>query len=144
MSADYLDLARLVLRLSRHLYRTFDEALGPAFGLSTKDYLVLRAVQGGQLHPGGVASQLNMPPASVSRVLERLEGKGYLERSVDPTDHRRFRLTVTPDGAEAVDAIRELMRETLGRTYAHVPAGVLRAAVEQLSTLNGILEKRAD
>ncbi len=142
-STDYIDLARAVLRLSRHLYRTFDEALGPAYGIATKDYLVLRVVQGGEVHPGGVATYLNMPPASVSRVLERLEAKGYLERSVDAADHRRFILAVTPEGERTADAIRDLMRRTLGETYAHVPAEALRAAVEHLSTLNEVIEQRS-
>jgi DNA-binding MarR family transcriptional regulator len=142
-SADYLELARAVLRLSRHLYRTFDEALGPTFGLATKDFLVLRVIQTGEVHPGGVATYLNMPPASVSRVLERLEAKGYVERSVDPGDHRRFLLAVTDDGKRVAAAIRELMRKALSKTYAHVPADALRAAVEHLSTLNDVLEQRS-
>jgi MarR family transcriptional regulator, organic hydroperoxide resistance regulator len=141
-SADYLDLARLVLRLSRHLTRTFDEALGPSYGLATKDFLVLRVMQGGERYPGGIAGYLNMPPASVSRVLERLESKGFIVRSVDPQDHRRFRLEVTDVGATAAEAIRGLLRETLNRSYAHVPASTLRAAIEELTTLNEALEAR--
>ncbi len=141
-SADYLDLARLVLRLSRHLTRTFDEVLVPAFGITTKDHLVLRMVQSGEVHPGGVAARLNMPPASVSRVLERLESKGYLTRSVDAHDHRRFRLASTRAGDRAVEGIRELMRETLGRSYAHVPPETLRSAIDGLTTLNAVLEQR--
>lgn len=142
-STDYIDLARAVLRLSRHLYRAFDEAMGPSYGLATKDYLVLRVVQSGEAHPGGVAAYLNMPPASVSRVLERLEAKGYLERSVDAADHRRFNLAVTPEGERTADAIRDLMRKTLGKTYAHVPAEALRAAVEHLAILNEVIEQRS-
>jgi DNA-binding MarR family transcriptional regulator len=142
-STDYIELARAVLQLSRHLTRTFDEALGPAYGLATKDYLVLRVVASGEVHPGGVAAHLNMPPASVSRVLERLESKGYLGRSVDPADHRRFILAVTPEGERTADAIRGLMRQVLGKTYAHVPAKALRAAVEHLSVLNEVIDKRS-
>ncbi len=142
-SADYIDLARAVLRLSRHLYRTFDEVLGPTFGLATKDYLVLRVVLGGEVYPGGVAAFLNMPPASVSRVLERLEARGYLERSVDAVDHRRFLLAVTPEGTKAADAIRDVISTTLGDTYAHVPADALRAAVDHLATLNEVIERRS-
>lgn len=140
-SSEYLDLARAVMRLSRHLTRTFDEALGPAFGLATKDFLVLRVVQGGEVHPGGVAAHLNMPPASVSRVLERLEHRGYLGRTVDPSDHRRFLLAITPDGAKAVGSIRDVMRRSLDRAYAHVPASALHAAVEQLTALNDVIER---
>lgn len=139
-STDYLDLARSVVRLSRHLYRTFDAVLGPKFEMSTKDFLVLRTVQAGEIHPGAVASYLNMPPASVSRVLERLESRGYLERSVDPEDHRRFVLAITGDGAKIVEQIRELMRRTLRSTYAHVPASAIRAAAEHLHTLNEVIE----
>lgn len=139
-SADYLDLARLVLRLSRHLTRTFDDALVPAFGITTKDYLVLRMVQDGEVHPGGVAVRLSMPPASVSRALERLESCGYISRTVDSADHRRFLLEVTRQGGAAVDEVRALMREVLGRSYAHVPGSTLRSAIEQLATLNEVME----
>jgi len=142
-STDYIELARAVLQLSRHLTRTFDEALGPAYGLATKDYLVLRVVASGEVHPGGVAAYLNMPPASVSRVLERLEAKGYLERSVDTADRRRYILTVTAAGERTADAIRDLMRRVLGETYAHVPAKALRAAVEHLNVLNEVIAKRS-
>lgn len=140
-SADYLDLARLVLRLSRHLTRSFDEALVPAYGIATKDHLVLRMVQDGEVHPGGVAERLSMPPASVSRALERLEGRGYISRAVDNSDHRRFRLAVTEDGAKAVEGVRQLMRQVLGERYAHVPAGTLRSTIEQLAALNEVLER---
>ncbi|HKI56552.1 MAG TPA: MarR family transcriptional regulator [Trueperaceae bacterium] len=139
-SADYLDLARLVLRLSRHLTRTFDEALVPAYGIATKDYLVLRMVQAGEVHPGGVAERLNMPPASVSRALERLESRGYISRAVDSADHRRFRLAVTAEGVQAVESVRRLMREALGKRYAQVPATVLRSTIDQLASLNEVLE----
>lgn len=141
-SADYLDLARLVLRLSRHLTRTFDEALVPAYGIATKDYLVLRMVQDGEVHPGGVAERLNMPPASVSRALERLESRGYISRAVDSEDHRRFLLAVTPGGGRAVEGVRALMRKALGESYAHVPAETLRSAIDRLATLNEVLETR--
>lgn len=139
-SADYLDLARLVLRLSRHLMRTFDEALVPAYGIATKDHLVLRMVQDGEVHPGGVAERLNMPPASVSRALERLEGRGYISRAVDSSDHRRFRLAVTEEGAKAVEGVRQLIRKVLGERYAHVSPGTLRSTIEQLAALNEVME----
>jgi len=140
-STDYLDLARLVLRLARHLTRTFDEALVPAYGIATKDHLVLRMVQDGEVHPGGVAQRLNMPPASVSRALERLEARGYITRAVDSADHRRFRLAVTADGVRAVEGVRELMRKVLGERYAHVPGGTLRSTIDQLAALNEVLER---
>lgn len=142
-SADYLDLARAVVQLSRHLHRTFDAVLGPRFGLSMKDFLVLRTVEAGEVHPGGVSTYLNMPPASVSRVLERLEVKGYLERSVDPDDHRRFVLAITEGGHETVEEIRDVMRKTLSKTYDHVPLQAIRTATEHLSTLIEVIENRA-
>lgn len=141
-SGDYLQLARLVLRLSRHLYRTFDAVLDPSYGLSTKDHIVLRYIQDGERHPGGLSRRLSMPPASVSRVLERLEGKGLIQRSVDAADHRRFVLTITPQGERTVAEIQGLLTRTLQQTYAHVPAQAIHDAVEELTTLTAVLEQQ--
>jgi len=140
-SGDYLQLARLVLRLSRHLYRTFDDVLEPAFGLTTKDQIVLRYIQDGERHPGGLSRRLRMPPASVSRVLERLETRGLIQRAVDPADHRRFVLSITRPGAKIVTEVQKMLTRTLRETYAHVPAEAIHDAVLELTTLTEVLEQ---
>ncbi len=141
-TGDYLRLSRLVLRLSRRLTRTFDEVLMPALGLSMKDVFVLRLVQDGAVHPGEVAAGLGMPPASVSRALERLESKRLVRRTVDAADHRRFRLAVTDEGEAAVHRIRKLIAGAMREAYRHVPATAITGAIDALSLLDEVLDRR--
>lgn len=139
---DLLLLARLVLRLSRAIERDVDRTLRPAVGLSATAYLVLRVVQDGAAYPSSVATQLNLPPASVSRTLDRLEARGWLRRATDVADLRRSLLSLTPSGSELVAKARELLRAQLANDFDHVPNGVLHASVGELETLLAAMEAR--
>lgn len=136
---EYLHLARLVVRLSRHLHGTLDAVLQPAFGLSTKDHMVLRAIQEGVANPGAVTARLQIPPASVSRILERLRQKELIHRRVDGADQRRVVLGITPAGERLVGEIQALVADTLRDAYAHVPASTIRAVNLHLGRLDEVL-----
>lgn len=139
---DLLSLARLVLRLSRALERTVDGTLRPTVGLSVTEYLVLRVIEDGAAYPSAVSAHLNLPPASVSRTLDRLEEHGFVRRSVDAEDQRRFLLAVTDAGAEIAEHARGLLREQLREAYGHVPNAVLHSAIDELRTLLAAMEAR--
>jgi DNA-binding MarR family transcriptional regulator len=55
-----------------------------------------------------LASRLGVGLSTVSGLVDRLVEHGYLDRREDPSDRRQQRLTVTPDGASAVDRLREI------------------------------------
>lgn len=139
---DLLNLARLVLRLSRALERNVDSTLRPTVGMSVTEYLVLRVIEDGAAYPSAVAAQLNLPPASVSRTLDRLEEQDLVKRSVDAADQRRYLLDVTPAGTERAAHARSLLREQLRDAYDHVPNAVLHSAIDELRTLLAAMEAR--
>lgn len=139
---DLLLLARLVLGLSRAIERDVERTLRPAVGLSATEYLVLRAIQDGSAYPTAVAARLNLPPASVSRTLDRLEARGWLRRATDFADLRRSLLSLTPSGSELVAKARELLRAQLEYDFDHVPNGVLHASIGELETLLAAMEAR--
>lgn len=137
---DYLRLARLVLRLSRHLNTTLDNVLEPAFDLTLKHHMVLRTIQDGITPtPGAVTEKLQIPPASVSRILGRLQSRGFIERVIDATDQRRVLLSVSEAGAAAAADMQRAIAESLAATYAHVPVDVVRQANAELATLDDAL-----
>ena len=49
--------------------------------------------------PGQLARFLHVTPATVTRVVQRLEEDGFLRREADPRDSRRVRLYLLPKGA---------------------------------------------
>lgn len=48
--------------------------------------------------PGQLARFLHVTPATVTRVVQRMESTGFLRREADPEDSRRVRLHLTPKG----------------------------------------------
>lgn len=137
---DYLQLARLVMRLSRHLNTTLDVVIEPRFGLSMKHHLVLRTIQDGITPtPGAVTEKLQIPPASVSRILSRLQARGLIERVSDAADQRRVLLSVSEAGVALAADIQAAITDVLAASYAHVPADIVRQANVELATLDEAL-----
>lgn len=139
-ATDYLQLARLVMRLSRHLDTTLDAAIYPKHGLTMKHHMVMRTIQDGlTLTPGDVTERLQIPPASVSRILARLEAERLIERTQDRKDLRRVLLNITPAGMGMALAIQRTIADTLAERYAHVSASAMRRANNELASLDEAL-----
>ncbi|MEE1620793.1 MarR family winged helix-turn-helix transcriptional regulator [Zafaria sp. Z1313] len=70
--------------------------------LSMREYDVLfnlaRCPEGG-LRQGDLTPLLLMSQPSLSRMIDRLETRGFLRRAPDPADQRAVRLTLTEEGA---------------------------------------------
>ncbi|MET1034368.1 MAG: MarR family transcriptional regulator [Arthrobacter sp.] len=108
----------------------------PAFkGLNMREYDVLfnlsRCPSGG-LRLGDLNEHVLMSQPSLSRMVERLESKGLVERRPDPCDQRAVRLTLTDRG-------RELQRG-IGREHVRHIHELLSPALspEQLRELTAL------
>jgi DNA-binding MarR family transcriptional regulator len=55
---------------------------------------------GGGLSPGELGKLLSMPSASVTALLDRLEGKHMIQRKPNPADRRGVIITLTPTAME--------------------------------------------
>ena len=74
---------------------------------------------------------------SVSQLLDTLVLRGYVQRSADPLDRRRIKLTLTERGAmvaalcrDAVDRIEHRLVETVGVAYVEHTRATLTALIE--------------
>ena len=79
---------------------------------------VLLELSFGDLSLSGLTGALDLDKSTLSRTVEGLVQAGLVERSVDPTDRRAVRLTLTPSGRERVATIDE----TCNRYYADLLA----------------------
>ncbi|MBX9662229.1 MarR family transcriptional regulator [Novosphingobium sp.] len=55
---------------------------------------------GGDLSPGELGRRLSMPSASVTALLDRLEGKRMIVRKANPEDRRSVLVSMTPTALE--------------------------------------------
>lgn len=122
------------------LWRTYDrlrmleDALFGRFDLTPQQYNVLRLLEAQR--PGGLqtlelASRLVSRAPDITRMLDRLEARGLIERQ-RPSDNRRVvEVRITPRGVALLEEIAEPLAECHARQLGHMPA----AALKQLCTL---------
>ena len=65
-------------------------------------------------HQGMVADILEMEPITVSRMIDRLQEAGLIERRADPNDRRAWRLYLTEAAQPVIQQIRQLADDVLG------------------------------
>lgn len=96
------------------------------FGLDWGQFLVLTALRGAgppfRMSPRELHRLLLLSPAAVTNRLYRLEAKGLIERTADPTDRRSLPVILTVQGLSTIDramtACVEGERELLGSVDA--------------------------
>ena len=82
-----------------------------------------------ELQPTDLKARLLMSSGGVSNVLNRLEGRGLVERKPDDNDGRSSWVRLTPEGSELALAYARSWTETQTDTYrAASPAAVTRAS----------------
>ena len=67
-----------------------------------------------------LAARLEVTPATLGRMVDRLVARGYIRRSADPKDRRAFRVFVAPQGKPLV----RRMEEVAGLTKARATRGL--------------------
>jgi DNA-binding MarR family transcriptional regulator len=89
-----------VMRAHQVLLARVHAVLTP-MGLTFAQYealMLLRFSRSGQLPLGKIGQRLQVHPASVTNVVDRLEVKGYVERLQHPEDARTTLAAITRDG----------------------------------------------
>ena len=107
--------------------------------LSPSEAAVLgRIGRAGPMTPGQLARSEHVRPPSMTRIIERLEGRGYLRRDPDPADRRQVLVSRTELGSEFVERSRAIrtawLAEQLGKLGAE-DQELLTAAAPALSRL---------
>ncbi|MBG0855108.1 bifunctional helix-turn-helix transcriptional regulator/GNAT family N-acetyltransferase [Streptomyces spinoverrucosus] len=84
-------------------------------------------------------TELHLDAGYLSRILNKFEQDGLIERAPSERDPRRRRITLTARGREAADLLDERARETVGALVAHVPPEERGRLAEALRTVRAIL-----
>lgn len=98
VSARIVELMQLVIASSVMT----NERIARSMGLNVVDLQALGFIarHGAPLTAGEVSQQTELPTSTTTRVLDRLEKHGLIERSVDPGDRRRVVVQLRPGALE--------------------------------------------
>ncbi len=82
--------------------RNFEDQLKAETGLSFNDALLLCAVNKGIGEPSALAKELELSPSRLTRVLDSLESRNLVERTLSIMDRRSLTVALTVKGSEVV------------------------------------------
>lgn len=113
-----------MLRLSRRLRQEAAGEITPSqlAALSTVSRL-------GELSLGELANVERIAPPTMTRIVARLEERGWLQRNVDSSDRRVTRVAVSDSG-------RALLDETRTRRDAYLAARIRKLSAEERAVLD--------
>jgi DNA-binding MarR family transcriptional regulator/GNAT superfamily N-acetyltransferase len=84
-------------------------------------------------------TQLTLDAGYLSRILNKFEQDGLIERAPSDRDPRRRRVTLTARGREAANLLNERATEAIGSLLATVPAADRPRLTEALHTVRSLL-----
>ena len=133
----YLNLQRTANLLLQGLTRLLRDRAPGRMGVTPSQYNVLRILRGS--HPdaltcGEIGDRLVTPGPDVTRLLDRLEERGWVERERDTGDRRVVRSRITTAGLAVLGDLDAPVAEWLAAQLGHLGAdglGQLIAVTEQ-------------
>ena len=119
-----------------HLARERMDARMSRFGMTPAQTHVLRYLRqnGGQMPQRELLENLRVKPSTVNGILDRMEEKGLVERSVSGTDARQRVVALTPAGLEREAEVKQSFLEA----EALSARGMTE---EETDTLRSLLER---
>ncbi len=133
------DLARLI--------RTEADKRARTHGMTRAQWMILgRLERVPGLSQRELAEILEVEPITVGRLVDRLEGRGLVERRPDPDDRRIWRLHLTPDAAPvlaALDVQREAIRKLVSEGVSDAALGQLTETLLRMKANIGVCRRPA-
>ena len=123
------------IHLLRRLRREDDASGLPAPQLSALSVIVF----GGPITLGALADAEQVRPPTITRLVEKLESAGLVERASDPTDKRVSRLAATAKGVKLLHDGRRRRVAQLTASLAALPAGERSAIAKVVPILEKVV-----
>jgi DNA-binding MarR family transcriptional regulator len=116
-------LPRLIYLTSLALQGHADVLLKP-YDLTLEQFhpLKITLLEGGAVGQRDLCGLAGKTPANMTRILDRLAAKGFLERQPDPKDRRAFIIRLTASGEKLVNEAADLFASYLDKIMRDISA----------------------
>ena len=82
-----------------------------------------------------LASEMEMEPISIARMVDKLQAAGFVERRPDPADRRAYRIYLLPAAEPMLEKVRAIALGVIEPALAHLKPAEVEAL---LATLEGV------
>lgn len=112
------------------------------YNISYSDYQALRSIQHQNPMPLSLLPQaLGLSPSGVTRLVDRLEAKGYAQRSVLPSDARALQVELTAAGAALLENLEGQVKNFVQELLAKLTEPMRVVLITALQNLDQALEQ---
>lgn len=108
-------------------------------GISRVEAGVLGAVRSGPRRITDLAEREGCTQPAVTRLVDRLQDRGWLVRESDPRDGRAVLVALTPEGEAAADQMRGVYREMLHGEMGKLADEDVRVLVRAVEVLDELI-----
>jgi MarR family transcriptional regulator, transcriptional regulator for hemolysin len=139
MDDPYQGVGVLLVDVARLLRRNFNRR-AQRLGLTQPQWQALaRLSQNQGMNQACLADLLEVQPITLTRLIDRLEAAGWVERRPDPADRRVQRLFLTLKAEPLLDDIRALAAKTREEAMQGLSDRERRQLLQTLQTIKGNL-----
>lgn len=92
-----MGIGSLIARVRVKLFEALDEELAP-FDITAAQYVILVNLANGVDSASGLCRGVSYDPGAMTRMIDRLERKGFVRRVRSPEDRRVVNLALTEEG----------------------------------------------
>ncbi len=89
---------------------------------------------------GDIARNLNVTPAVVTGLIDRLERRGYVRRVSSQHDRRRVHIELTPEGEDVRETAQARLAKELGTQFASLEEEASNQLAAGLAILEDVIE----
>ena len=141
VQGETLQFMQLLWNLA-HALEVRSKRMARTIGVTGPQRLVIRLLgQRDNLSARQIATTLGMHPSTLSGILRRLEVRAAIRRSVDPSDRRRARFVLTPQGKRIDRDRKGTVEAAVRRALSRLTADDLESATRALRTVSEELSR---
>lgn len=136
MVSDGIERLGFLIHDVQRLMRKRFEARASGLGLSSAQWrLLVRVAKEDGVAQARLAELLEIEPISVSRLVDRMEEGGWIERRPDAADRRVRMIFLTPKASEAYAVIKSIAGEVYEESLVGVKPEDRRVLIEGLEAM---------
>jgi len=140
LDGSILTFLQVIWRLE-HAVERASKRMEDTIGISGPQRFALRLIgHSPGLGAGELAESMHLHPSTVTGMIQRLEGRGYVKRLAHSTDGRRMHLHLTPAGLRVTRA-QPTIEQPVRTTLAQCPPAKQRATADLLDRFSRELMK---
>ncbi|WP_169570282.1 MarR family winged helix-turn-helix transcriptional regulator [Sneathiella limimaris] len=128
----------------RQIMRATDlsgRSLARETGLSTSQLLAMQALKSGdEMTAGAIAKEVNLSQATISSLIDKLEGRGLVMRERGSTDKRKVYVVLTHAGEELLSQAPTALQDRFSEKFEELEdweQGMIAAAMGRVASMMG-------